>query len=171
MSKNNKESNLFENRKKCINDISNCSFDVPCFIMALQIHNWNIVECYASQPIQPPCSDIESDLNINLKYTGYYFLSKKKEMKKSRKKKKKLHLMDTPLILQCILIISCTLVLNSNFKRKMLGENDEGILKIKMDVLEQEERVLVLSFNALNIFRFCIYINAYLSIYLLILLN
>ena len=79
--------------------------------------------------------------------------------------------MDTPLILQCIIIISCTLELTSNFKRKMLGENDEGILKIKMDVLEQEERVLVLSFNALNIFRFCIYINAYLSIYLLILLN
>ena len=79
--------------------------------------------------------------------------------------------MDTPLILQCILIISCTLVLTSNFKRKMLGENDEGILKIKMDVLEQEERVLVLSLNALNIFRFCIYINAYLSTYILILLN
>ena len=77
--------------------------------------------------------------------------------------------MDTPLILQCILIISCTLVLNSNFKRKMLGENDKDILKIKMDVLEQEERVLVLSFNAFNIFRFCIYINVYLSIYLLIL--
>ena len=56
--------------------------------------------------------------------------------------------MDTPLILQCILIISYTLVLTSNFKRKMLGENDEGILKIKMDVLKQEERVLVLSFNA-----------------------
>ena len=34
----------------------------------------------------------------------------------------------------------------------MLGENDEGILKIKMDVLEQEERVLVLSFNALNLY-------------------
>ena len=90
---------------------------------------------YASQPIQPPCSDIVSDLNINLNYTGYYFLSKKKEKKKSRKKKKKLHRIDTPLILQCILIISCTLVLTSNFKRKMLGENDEGILKIEMDVL------------------------------------
>ena len=73
--------------------------------------------------------------------------------------------MDTPVILQCILIISCTLVLTSSFKRKMLGENDVGILKIKMDVLEQEERVLVLSFNAWNKFRFCIYINAYLSIY------
>ena len=104
---------------------------------------------YASQPIQPPCSDIERDLNINLKYTGYHFLSKKKEKKKPRKKKKKkLHRMDTSLILQCILIISCTLVLTSKFKRKMLGENDEGILKVKMDVLEQEERVSVLSFNA-----------------------
>ena len=29
-----------------------------------------------------------SDLNINLKYTGYYFLSKEKEKKKSRKKEK-----------------------------------------------------------------------------------
>ena len=45
---------------------------------------------YASQPIQPPCSDIESDLNINLKYTGYYFLSKKKEKIKSRKKEEKI---------------------------------------------------------------------------------
>ena len=86
-----------------------------------------------------------------------------------KKKKKKLHRMDTPLILQCILIISCTLVLTSNFKRKMLGENDEGILKIKMDVLEQEERVLVLSFNALYIFRFlylckCLFINLFIDI-------
>ena len=121
----------------------------------------------ASKPIQPPCSDIEIDLNINLKYTGYYFLSKEKEKKKNRekKKKKKLHRIYTPLILQCILIISCT----SNFNRKMLGENDVGILKIEMDVSEQEERVLVLSFNAWKYISFlylykCLFINLFIDI-------